>query len=281
MEPLMTADTCSVQPRAFTRAALAATAVLSVVASGALVPVAALAQTAEREATPAPTTGSQTATAPTTEPEAVARRPSPEVAAMLVADPMQAQELAACLSKAQSNPDEAFEDAMVWRSRSGGVDAGHCAAVALVERGQVEAGARLLSGLAGAPMAGSADHRAMLLSKSANAWMTVDGLSEALAALTTALEIVPDRADLLAERAQVYALAGRWGDAQADLDASIAARPDAFAFRLRAESLMQLGSYDAADADVAAALALEPSSIETRLVRGRIREARRLGRPPS
>lgn len=196
------------------------------------------------------------------------------------ADPRNGARLAACLASAVERPDQAYEDALVWRARSGGVDAEHCLAVARIELGDVATGAAALARLAGAPRAGSDDSRAELLVKAANAWMLVDSLPPAEAALTRALELRPGETTILTDRARVRMMGGRWTDAEADLDRILASGPDALALRLRAEARMQQGQLDGADADIAAAARLEPDSVETSLVRGRLREARRLGRAP-
>jgi tetratricopeptide (TPR) repeat protein len=209
---------------------------------------------------------------------------APQLAQAQAMDPRNTGLLEACLAKAATAPDEAFEDGLRWRARSGGPDAEHCIAVARIENGDVQAGAQALVRVAGAPGRLTGPQRAGLLVKAANAWMLVDDLAPAEAALTRALELLGEtgggHSAILTDRARVRMLGGRWSDAQADLDRVLALGPDAFALRLRAEAQMQQGQLEAAEADVAAAEALEPRSVETNLVRGRIREARRLGQAP-
>ena len=195
-------------------------------------------------------------------------------------DPRNTQQLMACLAKASERPEEALEDGLVWRGRSGGIDAEHCIAVARIEVGDIETGARTLVSLAASPYAGDAESRAQLLVKAANAWLLIEDYAPAEAALTRALELVPEAQGIFLDRARARALGGRWSDAEVDLDRALAQGEDAFAYRLRAEVRMQLGRYDDAEADIAAAERIEPRSVETNLVRGRIREARRLGRAP-
>lgn len=195
-------------------------------------------------------------------------------------DPRNTGQLMACLTKASERPDEALEDGLVWRARSGGIDAEHCIAVARIELGDIETGARTLVSLAASPYAGDAASRAQLLVKAANAWLLIEDYAPAEAALTRALELVPDAQGIFLDRARARALGGRWADAEVDLGRALAQGEDAFAYRLRAEVRMQQGRYDEADADIAAAERLEPRAVETNLVRGRIREARRLGRAP-
>jgi tetratricopeptide (TPR) repeat protein len=55
---------------------------------------------------------------------------------------------------------------------------------------------------------------------------------------------------------------------------------DVLALRLRAETLLQQKYYEAAELDIAQALRLAPKDVDNWLVRGRIQEARRLGRAP-
>jgi Flp pilus assembly protein TadD len=85
----------------------------------------------------------------------------------------------------------------------------------------------------------------------------------------------------LIDRARAFAALGQWSPAQDDLTLALSKRPDdALAFRLRAETNVQMKNYDAADRDVAQALRLAPREVEGYVLRGRAIEARRLGRAP-
>ncbi|MCU0882624.1 MAG: tetratricopeptide repeat protein [Hyphomonadaceae bacterium] len=189
--------------------------------------------------------------------------------------------LQTCLAMTETDAEAAYEEGLAWRFSGGGQPAGHCLAAALVARGSLEDGAAMLLALANAPDGGPDPQRALLLSKAANAWMLAGDPDAALAAINRALELAPGTRDLLTDQAVALALLKRWPEAQNVLDGLIAENGrDAVLFRLRAETGLQLGQYDAADRDVEAAIRLAPSEIDNYVVRGRAREARRLRRPP-
>lgn len=201
--------------------------------------------------------------------------------ALAAIDPRDATRLEACISKIDTAPLEAYEDGLVWRSQSGGSYAEHCIALARIANGDTDAGAAKLAALASAPDAGDVDQRALLLAKAANAWLMIERFDPALRALNAALILKPAEVDLLIDRARAFAGLGQWSQAQEDLTLALSKRPeDALAFRLRAETNVQMKNYDAADRDVAQALRLAPREVEGYVMRGRAIEARRLGRAP-
>jgi tetratricopeptide (TPR) repeat protein len=196
-------------------------------------------------------------------------------------DPRDASRLAACISKIDTVPLEAFEDGLVWRSQSGGVYAEQCVALARIANGEIAAGAARLAGLASAPDAGDGDQRALLLAKAANAWLMINEYDPALRALNAALVLKPVEVDLLIDRARTFAGLRQWSKAQEDLTLALSKRAaDTLIFRLRAEAYLQQANYDAAQQDVVEALRLAPRDVDNHLMRGRVIEARRLGRAP-
>ncbi|GBF56516.1 beta-barrel assembly-enhancing protease [Candidatus Phycosocius bacilliformis] len=196
-------------------------------------------------------------------------------------DPRDATRLAACVAKAETKPEEALEDGFVWRSQGGAIYAEQCIAIARIEGGDIGGGAERLTALASAPDAGDEESRAMILSRAANAWMMIEEYAAAQKALDAALKLKPGEPDLLLDRARAKAGQSKWAEAQTDLTACLSVRPlDVLALRLRAETLLQQKSYDAAELDIAQALRLAPKDVDNWLVRGRIQEARRLGRAP-
>lgn len=196
-------------------------------------------------------------------------------------DQQEAQRLERCLSISETDAEAAFEEGLAWRSNSGGLAAEHCVAAAMVARGQVEEGANLLVALANAPDGGPDRNRALLLSKAANAFLLIGEAETALVAIDRALELAPGTRDLVSDRAVALAFLDRWQEAEQALDAVMTeTNPDATLYRLRAEARLQQGKVDLADLDVAEAIRLAPEDIENYVVRGRAREARRLGRPP-
>jgi tetratricopeptide (TPR) repeat protein len=196
-------------------------------------------------------------------------------------DPRDSARLEACIAKIDSAPLVAYEDGLVWRSQSGGVFAEQCIALARIANGDVRGGATRLAALASAPDAGDGDQRALLLAKAANAWLMIGEFDPALRALNAALILKPAEVDLLIDRARAFAGLSQWSKAQEDLTLALSKRAtDALIFRLRAETFLQQNNYGAADRDVGQALQLAPRDVEVHIMRGRVIEARRLGRAP-
>jgi tetratricopeptide (TPR) repeat protein len=201
--------------------------------------------------------------------------------AQTTVDPRDSMRLSACITKIESAPLEAYEDGLVWRQQGGSVFAEQCIALARIANGDVRDGAARLAALATAPDAGDGEQRALLLSKAANAWLMVSEFDGARRALTAALALKANDGDLLIDRARAYAGLLDWAKARDDLTLALSVRPmEVLIFRLRAETHLQLRNYEAAQADVDQALLLAPREIDTYLIRGRVSEARRLGRAP-
>jgi tetratricopeptide (TPR) repeat protein len=169
-------------------------------------------------------------------------------------DPRDSSRLAACITKIDTAPLEAYEDALVWRSQSGGVYAEQCLALAKIANGDVADGASRLAALASAPDAGDSDQRALLLAKAANAWLMIDEFDPALRALNAALVLKPSEVDLLIDRARTFAGLRLWLKAQEDLTLALSKRTsDTLIFRLRAEAFLQQANYEAAHRDATGA----------------------------
>ena len=85
----------------------------------------------------------------------------------------------------------------------------------------------------------------------------------------------------LIDRARASAGLAQWGKAKDDLTLALSQRPsEHLILRLRAETHLQLADYDAAERDANQALVLAPREVENHLIRGRVKEAKRLGRVP-
>jgi tetratricopeptide (TPR) repeat protein len=202
-------------------------------------------------------------------------------AAMAQVDPRDSARLQACITKSNTSPEEAFEDGLVWRSQSGGAFAEQCVALARIAKGDIADGAARLAALARAPDAGDTDQRALLLVKAANAWLMIGDFNAALRATNAAMLLKPAEVDILIDRARTFAGLRQWPEARDDLTLALSKRPrDALALRLRAETNLQQGNYQAAQLDVAEALRLQPRDVDNHVMRGRVMEARRLGRVP-
>ncbi len=192
----------------------------------------------------------------------------------------QAQRYDICLSKAHSAPSEAYEDALIWRAEDGSAPARHCLAVALLALGALADGADKLESLANAPDLERPQLRPSLLAQSGEAWMQAGHPQDAVRVYSEAIKSYPDDADNLIGRAIALQKLEKPDLARRDLDAALLRRPDdPLALRLRAQLRLDAGDLAGAQQDINRALAKTPNSVETLLVRGRIREARRLQHP--
>jgi tetratricopeptide (TPR) repeat protein len=184
----------------------------------------------------------------------------------------------ACIEKTKTDPEAAFEDGLIFRNDGGGALARHCIALALLELGETEEAAARLEEVAFMPDGGDGKMRAELLSQAGNAWMIARAPVEAENAFTQAMTLTSDNPDLFIDRARARAMQSRFDDAASDLTAALSVRPrDVLALRLRADAHLELGQLDRAERDVNAALNIAPHDVETLVVRGRVREARRVG----
>lgn len=184
----------------------------------------------------------------------------------------------ACIAKTTADPENAYEDGLIFRNDGGGVLARHCIALALLELGETEEAAARLEEAAFMPDGGGASMRAELLQQAGNAWLLARAPVEAENAFTQAMTIVSGDPDLFIDRARARALQSRFQDAASDLTVALSVRPrDVLALRLRANAYFELGDLESAERDVEAALQVDPRDVETLVERGRLREARRLG----
>lgn len=199
-------------------------------------------------------------------------------------NPSNAEKLKACIAKVDkdaASASQAYADGLIWRLHYGGMEAEQCIALALIGTGEYEIGARRLFSIANAPDGGTDANKTNLLIKSANAFLLAELPDEALKSLDLALTLKPNDGDLLIDRARAHAMLEHWDLAEADLTGAMTQRgPLGFAYRLRAETRLQQKKYDLAENDINDALRLEPKEVQNYVVRGRVREARRLGHAP-
>ena len=128
---------------------------------------------------------------------------------------------AACVAAVDKKPDDAFEQALIWRDHGGGLPAEHCAALALIALRQPgEAGARL-DAMARRPDAGSPAERAALLDQAGNAWLLADQADNAESRSLAALKVTPRDPELWIDRARARALKMDWTGAEADLTSAL------------------------------------------------------------
>lgn len=188
-----------------------------------------------------------------------------------------------CLERISVDADLAFEEAMIWRGDGGGRRARHCEAMALFALGHKEEAARRLDALAQSPDGGTKEMRANYYAEAANFWLMANDSNAAYNSATSGLDITEKSAALRIARARAYALQGRYDFAEVDLTSALQFEPDhAAALRYRADARWQQGRLEDAQSDIERSLLSDPNSVETALLRGRIREAvRQDGTTPS
>jgi len=183
----------------------------------------------------------------------------------------------ACLESIADDAQQAFETALQWRAEGGGRRAKHCTAMALFALGHEDEAAFRLDALAAGPDGGSNETRVKHYAEAANFWLTANEAEKAYASASAGLKLKYDHLDLRIARARAYALSGRYDYAETDLTSVLTLDPNhAAALRYRADARFKLEKMEAARADIEAALNIDPTSVETALLRGQIREAIRL-----
>ena len=174
-----------------------------------------------------------------------------------------------CVAGIDINPAEAFEKALAWRAQGGGVQADHCAALALIALDEPGEAATRLDILARRSDAGTLMERAKLLAEAGNAWLLASQPANAEVALSAALKLTPRDPELWTDRARARAAQMNWDDAEQDLTNALtfdAAKPEVFV--LRATARKAQGNRVGHKFDVDAALALDPTYPEALVERG-------------
>lgn len=170
---------------------------------------------------------------------------------------------------------------MAWAHDTKVREAYVCAALADVARGRLREGAQALENLSIAVMGGTEVERAETLVRAGNAWLLANTPDRALRAFNRALRLVQPEPDLLIDRARAHAALGDYRQAEEDLSRALDLRADdGLALRLRAAARMRQSAFDLALRDAEAAVALEPSNVDSLIVRGHALEAKRTGKAP-
>jgi tetratricopeptide (TPR) repeat protein len=181
----------------------------------------------------------------------------------------------ACLDRAETLPDFAYEEAKLWERQGAGVDARLCQALALMLRGDWEQAAPALETVAAEMVRERPPVRANLLSRAGTAWSNAHKLPQAEAAFGKALELTPRDPQILMDRAIARAGMERYWEVIADLDKVLELAPKmAEAWLLRAQAHHLLALDGKSMNDVEEALRLSPQSGEALLLRGNLRAAK-------
>lgn len=208
-------------------------------------------------------------------------------AGLAIAPTLAAQEVDAAIAKHQTclesiadDADEAFEDALQWRTEGGGRRANHCIAMALFALGHEEEAARRLEAIAEAPDGGTSEMRAGYYAEATQMWLDAGDGAGAYRAANKGLQRAPEDAELYILRARAYAVLEKWEFAQIDLDNALTLAPDnPHALRYRAHTKLEQGDLDGAKADIDRSTEIDIRNIDTLLLRGQINEAIRLETP--
>ena len=174
-----------------------------------------------------------------------------------------------CVGHAQAAPAAAFEEAQAWRSRGGGDQARHCAALAMLHGGAAELAAEELEKLAQDMRSQAAILRAEVMAQAARAWLIAEDLPRARQAASAALLLNPDNAEIWIDRAEMLAASGKYWEAVDDLNRALELDPRrAEALVFRASAYRRLDAVDLAREDIESALKLTPRLAEAWLERG-------------
>jgi tetratricopeptide (TPR) repeat protein len=176
-----------------------------------------------------------------------------------------------CVRAININASDAFELALTWRDRGGGLLAERCAALALIALDEPGEAAARLNALARRPNAGTVAQRASLLVQSGNAWLLAGEPQTAEAAFSAALKMTPRDSETWVDRARARAVLMNWVDAEADLSNALTfdkSKPETYV--LRASARQAQGNNAGYRRDIATALALDPNFPEALVERGTI-----------
>ncbi|HWA00483.1 MAG TPA: hypothetical protein VG841_09245 [Caulobacterales bacterium] len=190
-----------------------------------------------------------------------------------------------CVDLIDQGAERAYEEGMAWAAETHEIGGYRCAAMALTAQpGRAAEGARRLESLAVTLNPEATGLRAELFSQAGNAYLLAYDSAHARSAFTRAIATVqstPEQLpDLLIDRARAYAMEHDYRNAEEDLSHSLDIRAnDALALRLRASARMHQNAFELAEADAQAAVNLDPTNVESLVMLGNAKEARRTGQP--
>ncbi|AOX20627.1 tetratricopeptide repeat protein [Kozakia baliensis] len=186
-----------------------------------------------------------------------------------------------CLTRLSDNPSAVLAQARDWERHGGGVEAGQCGALALLEMGEAPEAAQRFDALAASLAAGRppspadphAAQIARLAGQAARAWLLTGNTIPAEASAHYALSWTPDDLGLRILLAQSQYDRSDFAASLATLDRLPERGADdaTHAYVLRASVHRRLGQIDAGLQDVARALALSPEDVDALLERGILR----------
>ncbi|MEQ9315191.1 MAG: hypothetical protein RLN72_05020 [Henriciella sp.] len=185
--------------------------------------------------------------------------------------------LNACIQLADEDPEAAFEESLAWLGEGARPAARYCNAVALIGLGNYREAAARFEELANAPDAGGLADRAIYLAQAGNAWLTAGYPDAALVALDNAVKIAESDPDIRIDRAAANLLLGNWNQAITDASVALETYPNNVeALQIRSRAWLNLENLANAEADMGRALIIDGTNIDTLVLRGDVREAKRL-----
>jgi len=179
-----------------------------------------------------------------------------------------------CVAATEENPEQAFEEALIWRDQGGGRPAEHCVAMALLALGHDGEAAVRLDALARENSGGTQEERSALMMQAGEAWLLARRADLAVASFSAALRLTPRASEVWAARARAHAMDSEWESAESDLAAAITfdnSSPEFYV--LRAAARASLGKDDLAVSDIDTALEIDPNFPDALAERGRMRFA--------
>lgn len=194
------------------------------------------------------------------------------VAILTAAGPARAvDDYASCLALIDLDKKRALTEAGEWaRYGTGGVLSRHCYALALLANGAaLSAADELMAAAVNEPGLSDLERSNLFVQAGEILLEAGEDLSPSIAA-TTAVKLAPKNPKAIGLRAAVKFQAGQYQAALADLEAAIALdKPTAELLTLRAAAKRQLGQGTAARDDAAWATELDPDSASAWMERGR------------
>ncbi len=186
--------------------------------------------------------------------------------------------LEACLKKQETDPENAYEDALAWQYEGATTNARYCVATSLIALNKYEEGAARLEELAvSQTLPISLEDRAIYMAQAGNAWLTAGLPEQAIVSLSEAMRFRKFDASLFQDRARAYMAQQKWEDGEADLDEAIKIQPgDVQSYILRGRARLIQDDVDGAWSDVEQGMAIDMTNVDLLVLRGDVREAKRL-----
>lgn len=179
-----------------------------------------------------------------------------------------------CIAATESDPEQAFEDALAWRDLGGGGAAEHCIAMALLALGYAEDAAQRLDALARRPDSGDPEQRSNMLMQAGEAWLLARRGRLAEDTFSAALMLTPREGAVWAGRARARAMEENWEMAVSDLDSAITFENNNSEFYvLRSAAHKALGNAALARRDIDSALLYDADNPDALAERGMMRAA--------